>query len=195
MQNAYNSHAKTVGELLGPNEAARIVVPQFQRGYSWEKKHVEAFWPDVIRHQRESHVKGGPDKYFLGPVVTLFESKDIIQLRDSQERLATATIWFSVIRDIARALSNETGTDTGKDLARDIQRDVIAKDEAGFALRLGEMDNLYFSETVQTDPPIVKTPTLKSHRSIQRAQLFLRESTVSLLGNVNPKNARNLSRP
>jgi uncharacterized protein with ParB-like and HNH nuclease domain len=68
LQNAYNSHSKAVGELLGPNEAARLVVPKFQRGYSWETKHVEAFYKDIIRHQRESELKTGPDKYSLVPL-------------------------------------------------------------------------------------------------------------------------------
>jgi len=65
MYETFNSHPKNVGELLSSNERAKIVVPQFQRGYSWEKKHVEAFWTDIATFQRESKVKDGPVKYFL----------------------------------------------------------------------------------------------------------------------------------
>lgn len=188
MQNAYNSHSKTVGELLGPNEAARLVVPQFQRGYSWETRHVEAFYKDITRHQRESELKDGPDKYFLGPIVTLQEdgSKDVIQVLDGQQRLATATIWFSVIRDIARGIHKQHGISAGGDFARDTQRDFISKDDSAFALELGEMDRVYFAQTVQGDPPLEKTPMLRSHRNIQKARQFLRDSMQAFLGSADP---------
>jgi hypothetical protein len=186
MSNAYNSHSKSIGDLLGSNEAARIVVPQFQRGYSWEKKHVQAFWADIVRHQRESQRKNGPDKYFLGPIVTMQQSKEIIQLLDGQQRLATATIWFCVIRDIARAISKETSITAGHDLARDTHRDLIMKDDTAFALQMGEMDQLYFNETVQRDEPIEKAPAIRSHQNIQRAQAFLRESTLALIAPADP---------
>jgi hypothetical protein len=186
MSNAYNSHSKSIGELLGSNEASLLVVPRFQRGYSWEKKHVEAFWKDIIRHQRESQQKNGPDKYFLGPFVTMQRPKEPIQILDGQQRLATATIWFCVIRDIARAISKETGTKTGHDLARDTHRDLITKDDKAFVLQLGEMDRLYFNETVQRDEPIEKEPAIRSHQNIQRARAFLKESTTALIAGGDP---------
>src|SRR5208282_433228 len=99
--------------------------PEFQRGYSWEKKHVEAFWTDITTFQRESEVKGGPDKYFLGPIVILSDSKDIIKLLDGQQRLATATILFGVLRDLARGLVIQDATD----FARDTQAQLIVKED------------------------------------------------------------------
>lgn len=98
MYDTFNSQSKNIGELLGGNERAQIIVPKFQRGHSWLKKHIEAFWTDITTFQTESAVKGGPDKYFLGPIVILPESKETIRLLDGQQRLATATILFSVSR-------------------------------------------------------------------------------------------------
>ena len=111
MYETFNSQSKNIGELLGGNERARIIVPKFQRGYSWEKKHVEAFWTDITTFQQESHVKGGPDKYFLGPIVLQQESKDAIHLLDGQQRLATATVLFTAIRDAARELKIQGAAD------------------------------------------------------------------------------------
>src|SRR6266567_3074502 len=116
MYEAFNSQSKNIGELLGGNQRAKLVVPQFQRGYSWEKKHVEAFWTDITTFQKESRVKGGPDKYFLGPIVLQQESKDTIHLLDGQQRLATATILFSAIRDAARELNIQAATDFARDV-------------------------------------------------------------------------------
>jgi uncharacterized protein with ParB-like and HNH nuclease domain len=54
MFDAFNAQPKNIGELLSDTLPAKIVVPRFQRGYSWEKKHVEAFWNDITAFQRES---------------------------------------------------------------------------------------------------------------------------------------------
>lgn len=52
----FNSKARNVGELLGSTKTARIIVPTFQRGYSWLTKQVEAFWKDVMQFRM------GPNK-------------------------------------------------------------------------------------------------------------------------------------
>jgi uncharacterized protein with ParB-like and HNH nuclease domain len=44
----FSAQSKNIGELLGGNDPSKLVVPEFQRGYSWEKKHVAAFWKDII---------------------------------------------------------------------------------------------------------------------------------------------------
>src|SRR5579859_3316085 len=111
MYETFNSQSRNIGELLGANERARIRVPQFQRGYSWERKHIRDFWLDLATFQKESAVKGGPDKYFLGPIVVRAESKQEIWLLDGQQRLGTATILFSVLRDIGRTLGIQDAND------------------------------------------------------------------------------------
>lgn len=180
MYEAFNAQSKSIGEMLGRNEAARIVVPEFQRGYSWEKKHLEAFWADVETFQKQNALKNGPDKYFLGPIVVRAESKNTIYLLDGQQRLATVTILFAVIRDIARGL----GIQAADDFARDTHRDLIVKEETGdYALELGETDKQFFRETVQADPPTQQSPRLRSHRHIQRAHdLFLAKVESKIAG-------------
>jgi Protein of unknown function DUF262/Protein of unknown function (DUF1524) len=182
---AFNSRSRNIGELLGSNELAHIVVPTFQRGYSWEKKHVESFWRDIIEFQKENKVQGGPDKYFLGPIVTLSQSKDTILLLDGQQRLATATILFSVLRDSARSLSITAAAD----FAAYIQRDFIAKEDDGYSLVMGEMDELYFKETIQSDPPIDKKPDVRSHRNIKNARQLLVASVKLKIDGLEPKAA------
>ena len=66
----------------------------FQRGYSWGKKHVDAFWKDIEDHRKKRAAKGTADKYFLGPIVIMpstASDKDSVLL-DGQQRSATATI-------------------------------------------------------------------------------------------------------
>jgi hypothetical protein len=186
MYETFNSQSKNIGELLGGNERARVVVPRFQRGYSWEKKHVEAFWADITTFQQESQAKNGPAKYFLGPIVLMQDSKETISLLDGQQRLATATILFAAIRDAARKLKIQAATD----FARDVQRELIEKSSSNsYSLVMGETDKLYFSETIQSDPPANKKAALRSHRNIQKAKAVLAEAINKTIANLDPPSA------
>ena len=186
MYETFNSQSKNIGELLGGNERAQVVVPQFQRGYSWEKKHVEAFWTDITIFQKESKVKDGPDKYFLGPIVLMQETKDVIHLLDGQQRLATATILFTAIRDASRNLQIQAAAD----FARDVQRELVEKSSSnGYSLVMGETDKLYFAETIQTDPPTNKKAALRSHRNIQKAKAVLAGSVAKAIASLDPASA------
>ena len=112
VSDAFNSSPAKVGDLLTTTSLsrARIVVPTFQRGYMWKKRHVEAFWQDVDKQRIQSRTRG-TDPHFFGPIVTLSRPPEgTIWLLDGQQRLATATILFSVIRDVAREVNKQTGT-------------------------------------------------------------------------------------
>jgi hypothetical protein len=99
---AYSAQAKRMGDLISEAHEGRVIVPAFQRGYSWGKKHVDAFWKDIEEHRKKRKTKGAPDKYFLGPIVIMpgTASQDLVLL-DGQQRVATATILLSVLRDLA----------------------------------------------------------------------------------------------
>ena len=171
----FNPTSKNIGELLGGNERAKMMVPTFQRGYSWEKKHVAAFWKDVIDFQKDD----SRDKHFLGPIVIITKSNDVIEILDGQQRLATATILFSVLRDIAKS-QNESESN---DFARDVHNQFILKEgTTGYALDMGETDRLYFRETIQSFPPGKNKPSLRSHFKIQSAQRLLVESAKRHVG-------------
>jgi hypothetical protein len=190
MQESFTSQTYNISALLGRTSfpsytAKRVVVPPFQRGYSWELSHASTFWDDIFTFYRQFNGKDGPDTYFLGPIVILPES-ECINLLDGQQRLATATILLGVIRDIARA----RGGQAGSDLARDIQRDLImVDDDAGiYALTLGELDEPFFRIYVQEDPPSHSIkPRLRSHRLIQQARNFLYARIEELVGGFGSK--------
>ena len=57
MFDAYNAESRNIGDLLSDNLRGKIVVPKFQRGYSWGKKHVEVVWKDIRRFQAESKLR------------------------------------------------------------------------------------------------------------------------------------------
>jgi hypothetical protein len=179
MLDAYNAHPKSIGDLLSDSLKGTVVVPPFQRGYSWGKKHVQAFWDDITRFQKESAAKAA-DRYFLGPIVIMQpdDKKETTYILDGQQRLATATILFSVLRDLA----GELNTAESHSFADDIQNHLITKEDYGYCLEMGELDKEYFQETVQSTPTNNgKKSKLRSHRAIKKARELLRHAVGTTL--------------
>jgi len=184
MSGTFSSYTYNFNALLGrssfPSHTAKqVVVPPFQRGFSWEKSHVATFWDDVWDFHTKSK---SADTYFLGPIVILPQT-DRVLLLDGQQRLATATIFLAALRDVAR----EHGSQRGADLARDIQRDNIwvDEDEQLFALTMTTLDQEFFEHRVQTDPPSSPRATIRSHRLIRNAYSLIRKNIEASLDLAN----------
>lgn len=86
----------TLSTLLGGDH--RFEVPDYQRQYSWEIEQLQRFWKDIqnLDQQSESH--------FLGSILLIkrdtgFGERDIYEVVDGQQRLATVSILFAVIRE------------------------------------------------------------------------------------------------
>ncbi len=149
----------------------------------WKKKHVEAFWEDVDSQRRKSAATKGADSHFFGPIVTLSKPQEgIIEILDGQQRLATATILFSVIRDVGEDIYSVTGVVSAHDVARQIHYVLIHKEDGEYSLELGETDRQYFKDTVQLYPPSATRPKIFTHRNIKAARDFLREKVIAALG-------------
>ncbi len=159
-----------------------MILPRFQRGYSWEKSQVSTFWSDLVGFEKLYSANPVSASYFLGPIVTQ-ESDTEIVLLDGQQRLATATIFLAVLRNVARTL-DQPGEHRGADFARDIQAELIEKEgkSASYALRLGELDQEFFQKNIQEDSSkFGLKPTLRSHKNILSAYKYLYDSVTQLI--------------
>jgi hypothetical protein len=88
-----------IGKLIS---AGRLRVPANQREYAWGEEHVEALCHDISDAMIEKK-----DAYFLGTVV-LTKSKDgYFEVVDGQQRLATTSMLFAVIRDMLVAIKED----------------------------------------------------------------------------------------
>lgn len=190
MNGSFRSYTYNITALLGrasfPNDSAKPVnVPPFQRGYSWENIHVATLWEDIISFHEQMQQRNSQENYFFGPIVIRSDTNSV-HLLDGQQRLATITIFLGVIRDIAR-----TKGQNGSDLARDIHRDLImVNDDSGtHALNLGELDDPFFKNYIQRDPPDLSiTARLRSHRLIQQARKFLDVKVQSYIDGMDLSN-------
>ena len=61
-----------------------IIVPLYQREYSWEDKNMEVFIKDIY----------GNDKYYIGNIMTLPNEKKGIELIDGQQRMISTFLIF-----------------------------------------------------------------------------------------------------
>jgi len=182
MGSSFDSGPYSFGTLLGRYERRTVVLPRFQRGYSWEKSQVSTFWNDLVGFEKLYSANPVSASYFLGPIVTQ-ESDTEIVLLDGQQRLATASIFIAVLRNIARTL-DQPGEHSGGDFARDIQAELIEKEGkiASYALRLGELDEEFFQKNIQEDSSKPKTkPTLRSHKNILSSYTYLHDAVLPLL--------------
>lgn len=170
MPKPFDTEKFTIGSLLGRWERRRVVLPEFQRSYSWEKGQVATFWDDLGSFHNDFTKSPTTASYFLGSVV-LIERTDDLLLLDGQQRLATATIALAAMRDVARGLDKPKKFSKGGDLARDIQRELIEKDTepTTYALTLGDLDEPYFLKAVKTDPPTTPASKLRSHGLLNAA--------------------------
>lgn len=185
MNSSFDSRKYNFGELLGPYERRKIVLPRFQRGFSWERPQISQFWNDYIAFFSTYTQRSISASYFLGPIV-IQETTDEILVLDGQQRLATATIMLAALRDAARLIGK---TDQrGPDLARDIQRELIEKDgqSGSYSLELGELDKNFFVSTIQSDPPVRALAKLRSHQFVNQAYEYMASQIGARLAGVDP---------
>ena len=169
----FETNRRSIGELLSMTNPP-IVVPEWQRDYSWTTREVETFWLDLVafsnRHP-EDNIQGR--EYFLGSVV-LVEQSEAHLLLDGQQRAATATILLSVIREYLTRYRADAATRISQRFISDYDD---ASDRNTYKLTLNRYDRDYFRSTIQDAPGsgAAPGPQLKSHELIQKARSFFSE--------------------
>jgi len=83
----------------------QFVVPLFQRPYSWEQKHWDVLWDDLLDLCEEDQ----PRNHFMGSIVTMPaisvpEGVTKYVLIDGQQRLTTILLILALIRNNAKSL-------------------------------------------------------------------------------------------
>ncbi len=87
-------------EKILQNYETSYSVPEYQRDYSWRtNEEIEDLWNDILASYRNG------SEYFMGTIVLNDEGHktDQYDIVDGQQRLATFTILFSVIRALGNS--------------------------------------------------------------------------------------------
>ena len=169
----FDTNKRTIGDLLSMTNPP-IVVPEWQRDYSWTTSEVETFWLDLLafsdRFPADS-IKG--KEYFLGSVVLVVRD-DAHLLLDGQQRVATATILLSVVRQYLHQYRENAATRVNQRFIADYDD---AADKKTYKLTLNRYDRDFFRSTIQDEHTNGHNPTpeLKSHELIHKARSFFAE--------------------
>ena len=167
----YEAGRRTIGALLSTT-SSRIEVPEWQRSYSWTTKDIEAFWQDLTAFDdryAENTIIG--EEYFLGSIVLVTGGPTNLLL-DGQQRLATATILLSVLRDARRHYSGDAAARLQNKYISDFDD---ATSTTTHVLTLNVYDRDFFRSEIQDEtriPSARPTPTLRSHGLIRKAHEY-----------------------
>src|SRR6266540_3044141 len=170
----YEAGRQTIGTLLATT-SPRIEVPEWQRSYSWTTEEIEAFWQDLtafdVQYPNDNIIG---EEYFLGSIVLVTGGATNLLL-DGQQRLATATILLSVLRDARRDYSGDAAARLQNKYISDFDD---ATGTTTHVLTLNVYDRDFFRAEIQDepkDPPVRPKPTLKSHGLIRKARDYFAE--------------------
>ncbi len=91
--------ATTLLKFIKDNQKNQLVIPIYQRLYSWEKEQCKQLWDDIIKI-------GGDDKmdgHFIGSILYVLDSithsNNVLLIIDGQQRLTTITLLLTALRD------------------------------------------------------------------------------------------------
>jgi len=90
-------------KILSSN--TQMVIPIFQREYSWKEEQVKTLWDDIIRlYENIEHSNNKNQRHFLGPIVKANITKSSVDtqkyhLIDGQQRITTLMILLASMRN------------------------------------------------------------------------------------------------
>jgi len=167
-----------IGHLLSDR---LLAIPDYQRAYSWELDEVGELWSDLA-----DSIRADSSEYFLGSVVTT-KSKDQPrhQVIDGQQRLATVSLMYAVMRDIFAQHSDER--------ANDIEHDLLGKPNMITRAReprlvLNAEDNEVFRQlTLERHASRAVVAKQDSHQRLTNAFKFFEDQFTNLIANLDAK--------
>ncbi|HVT81491.1 MAG TPA: DUF262 domain-containing protein [Phycisphaerae bacterium] len=182
---SYSPTKQTLGQILS-STSPRIRVPDYQRDFSWQPKHVKDLWDDLLRfdNQFQGNAIDGKE-YFLGSSVLVNTGAHHLLL-DGQQRLATATILLSAIRDKLRPVNANAADQIQQNYV--VVEDYLAGGAREYKIELNVFDRDFFRGHIQDFPRTQIAATKRSHRLIVAARQYF-DDQIAEIWNDNAQQA------
>jgi uncharacterized protein with ParB-like and HNH nuclease domain len=141
---------KTLSNLL---EGKLFKIPDYQRGYAWEEKHLKDFTQDIdalIDDKIISHYTGTIVIYQpIDKPTENYGTKrlEVVDIVDGQQRLTTCSLYLSII---LRELINRGETDFEQEIPNFLKNGVKSK------LRLNNDTSDFYYDLINTGTPIIQ---------------------------------------
>ncbi len=146
----------------------QFIIPIFQRTYSWEKRHCEQLWDDIVRVGTHNEL----DSHFIGSAVYIPDQDTSAAISrwlviDGQQRIATIMLLLIAIRD--RLQKENLDSPVSPEFIDDsFLKNRHGKDELQYKLLLTRTDKTTLTNLVDTKSP--SDPA--SQRIIENMQFF-----------------------
>ncbi|GAA8670360.1 DUF262 and DUF1524 domain-containing protein [Helicobacter pylori] len=161
--------ATTLLKFIKDNQKNQLVIPIYQRVYSWDKEQCKQLWDDIIKI-------GGNDKmdgHFIGSILYVLDgithSDNVLLIIDGQQRLTTITLLLTALRDHL----NDEDEFLEKFSCQKIESDyLINSDKDGdkkFRLILSESDKDTLLSLIDKDR---RKPSEPSSKIVENFKLF-----------------------
>ncbi|GAA7039215.1 hypothetical protein ID0178_13560 [Helicobacter pylori] len=166
--------AITLLKFMKENQENQLVIPIYQRLYSWEKEQCKQLWDDIIKI-------GGDDKmngHFIGSILYVLDgnkhSGNPLLIIDGQQRLTTITLLLIALRN---HLSDEVKREEIED------HYLINSDKDGdkkFRLILSESDRDTLLSLIDKDRRKPSEPSLKIVENFKLFEEWISKNTDKL---------------
>ncbi|GAA8936162.1 DUF262 and DUF1524 domain-containing protein [Helicobacter pylori] len=168
------AEATTLLEFIKDNNKNQLVIPIYQRLYSWEKEQCKQLWDDIIKI-------GGDDKmngHFIGSILYVIiddkHSNNTLLIIDGQQRLTTITLLLIALKD---HLNDEVKRKEIED------HYLINSDKNGdekFRLILSESDKDTLLSLIDRNKRKPSKPSLKIVENFKLFEEWIRKNTNQL---------------
>ena len=163
-------------DLSGLFQGRLFRIPQYQRAYSWQPKHRQALFNDIVH----SHETGGGRTHFMATVVGLRRHSltivtnqyHVVDIVDGQQRITTLVLLYkAVAKTLDRTVELE------RNVAEDIEKVLVKSDDVSLVLLQSNHDSSgHFSNYLRTGEfPRPSTAMTLAEKSILLAMVECEE--------------------
>jgi uncharacterized protein with ParB-like and HNH nuclease domain len=150
----------SIGEILSRHQ---FRVPKYQRSFAWPVDAVEELFSDI-----KTAIEYNKQSYFIGSIVVTKKEKNIVNLVDGQQRLATISILIAAMRDYFIDINDAKRS---LKLANYLYEESFISDKKIYHMTMNYEDNDFFINNIIL-PPDERAPK-NSKRKLSISNLLL----------------------
>ncbi|GAA8709003.1 DUF262 and DUF1524 domain-containing protein [Helicobacter pylori] len=172
--------ATTLLKFIEDNQKNQLVIPIYQRLYSWEKEQCKQLLDDIIKIGGSDQIEG----HFIGSILYVLDgithSNNVVLIIDGQQRLTTITLLLTALRN---HLSDEDEFLKKFSRQKIQNRYLINSDKDGdkkFRLILSESDKDTLLSLIDKDRRKPSEPSLKIVENFKLFEEWIRKNTNKL---------------
>ncbi|GAA7990897.1 hypothetical protein HpCS18_07570 [Helicobacter pylori] len=172
--------ATTLLNFIKDNQKNQLVIPIYQRLYSWNKEQCKQLWDDIVKTGGSDQIEG----HFIGSILYVLDSikhsDNTLLIIDGQQRLTTITLLLIALRDY---LSDEYEFLEKFSCSKIQNCYLINSDEKGdkkFRLILSESDKDTLLSLIDKDKRKPREPSSKIMENFKLFEEWIRKNTNQL---------------